>query len=70
MSVADRIYQIMEEKCMKQCLVARAAGFNPKTFNEMLRGRRLIKIEDLPTICDALGVSPNDLFADIDAKAV
>lgn len=64
MSVASRIYEIMDSKCMKQCLVAKAAGFSPKMFNEMLRGRRLIKTEDLPAICKALDVTPNDLFAE------
>lgn len=62
MTVAQRIYQIMEQKCMKQCLVARAAGYEPKVFNEMLRGRRLIRIDDLNPICTALGVTPNELF--------
>ena len=68
MTIAQRIYQIMEEKCMKQCLVARAAGYDPKAFNEMLRGRRLIRIEDLQPICKALGITPNDLFAGVDRE--
>lgn len=64
MSVADRIYQIMETKCMKQCLVAKAAGFTAKEFNNMLRGRRIIKTEDLMPICKALGITPNELLGD------
>lgn len=65
MTVAQRIYQIMEQKCMKQCLVARAAGYEPKVFNDMLRGRRLIRIDDLCPICRALGITPNELFTSV-----
>lgn len=69
MDVQDRIYGIMQQKCMKQCLVAEAAGYSPKTFNAMLRGRKVIKTEDIPQICRALGVTPNELFADPDQQA-
>lgn len=62
MNITERIYQIMERKCMKQCLVAKAAGFDPKLFNSMLRGRKLIRLEDITPICHALGVTPNELF--------
>lgn len=62
--VANRIYEIMDQKHMKQSLVAKAAGFKPSMFNDMLRGRKTIKAEFLPAISAALGVTPNDLFSD------
>ena len=62
MTVSERIYKIMESKCMNQSAVARAAGFTPKAFNNMLRGRKTIKTEYLLSICDALSVTPNELF--------
>ena len=39
MAVVDTIYKVIDEKCLKQSAVARAAGYEPKVFNAMLRGR-------------------------------
>lgn len=57
-----RIYQIMEEGHMNQAAVARAAGIPPTLFNSMLRGRKIIRAEYVTDICEALNVSPNQLF--------
>ncbi len=62
MTLQETIYSIMANKKMKQSLVAQAAGYDPKTFNAMLRKRKVIKPEDILRICKALEVSPNDLF--------
>ena len=40
MDVVDTIYKVIDEKCLKQSAVARAAGYEPKVFNAMLRGRK------------------------------
>lgn len=57
-----RIYQIMEKGHMNQAAVARAAGISPTLFNSMLRGRKIIRAEYVADICEALKVSPNQLF--------
>lgn len=62
MTICERIYEIMRRKKMKQSLVAAAAGYDLKTFNNMLRGRRRITSDDIPGICRALEVTANDLF--------
>ena len=33
MSATEMIYKIIDEKCLKQSAVARAAGYDPKKFN-------------------------------------
>lgn len=58
----ETIYKIMAEKKMNQSAVARAAGFSPKTFNAMLRGRKIVRQEFITPICRALEVTPNELF--------
>ena len=60
--LAKRIYQIMDEGHMRQSSVARAAGISPALFNSMLRGRKIIRAEYVTDICEALKVSPNQLF--------
>ena len=62
--IQERIYEIMRQKRMCQASVARAIGISPKTFNAMLNGRQLIRIEVIPKLCEALGCKPNDLFTD------
>lgn len=62
MSVTDMIYKIIDEKCMKQSAVARAAGYEPKKFNDLLRGRKRMTSDDVVPICKALGITPNELF--------
>lgn len=62
MDFAETIYKIMAQKHMNQSAVARAAGFHPKTFNAMLRGRKVVRQEFILPICQALGVSPKELF--------
>lgn len=62
MNVSDIIYKTIEEKCLKQSAVARAAGYSPKQFNAMLKGRKRMTSDDVVPICKALGVTPNQLF--------
>lgn len=62
MTYQERIYSILKMKKMNQSAVARAAGLSPKAFNAMLRGRKLIRMDDINPICHALEVSPNELF--------
>lgn len=69
MDLRKRIYGIMSSRNMCQAAVARSAGLTPKKFNDMLRERATITADDLPAICHALGVTPNELFADTDRTA-
>lgn len=62
MSATDMIYKIIDEKCLKQSAVARAAGYEPKKFNDLLRGRKRMTSDDVVPICKALGITPNELF--------
>lgn len=62
MNLRDRIYEVISAKNMCQAAVARAAGYAPKKFNDMLRGRALITADDVVPICSALGVDANELF--------
>ena len=62
MSATDMIYTIIDEKCLKQSAVARAAGYEPKKFNDLLRGRKRMTSDDVVPICKALGITPNELF--------
>ena len=61
--VVNNVKLIMNEKGMKQKVVAERAGFSDAEFSNMLNERRkLIRIEHIPKIANALGVEPNELY--------
>ena len=60
--VADRIRQLIVQKGLLQKFVANAAGFSNQQFSDMLNGRKIIRVEYLPQIAQALGVEIADLF--------
>lgn len=70
--VAENILRLINEAGIKQLVVAERAGFSAQTFNDMLNGRKLIKINDVKRIAEALRVTPNDLYGipQIKAEAV
>ncbi len=54
-------------KCsgLKQKVIAERCGMTQNQFSAMINFRREIKAEDIPVICDALGIQPNELFSGI-----
>lgn len=60
--VVSAVRQVIHDKGMKQCVVAERAGFSESEFSNMLNGRKLLRIEHIPGIANALGIEPNDLF--------
>ena len=62
MPVTQTINQIITDRCLKQAAVARAAGYTPKQFNDLLKGRKRFTADDVVPICKALSITPNELF--------
>ena len=64
-NVIRNIKRLISEKGMKQGVVAERAGFTPQEFSHILNGRRkLLRVEYVIPIAEALGVEANDLYAD------
>lgn len=61
-ATAKNVNAIIKEKGYKQCAVAKKAGFTQRNFNDMLCGRKVIRADYIIPICEALNVTPNDLF--------
>lgn len=62
-TLPENIIRIINEDGLKQCAVAKKAGFSKQQFNSMLNGRRIIKPCDAVAIANVLGVEMNDLYA-------
>lgn len=63
-SVARNINTIIAKKGLLKKSVAQNAGFTEQQFSAMLTGRKRILAEYIPRISAALGVEPNDIYAD------
>lgn len=61
--VAPAIRQIINERGLKQCAVAKKAGYTKQQFNAMLTGRKLITDIDISRIIIALDIDANALFS-------
>lgn len=62
MVVTEKIYEVMKREHLKQSAIAVAAGYTPKQFNDLLKGRRRFTAADVVPICDVLKITPNELF--------
>lgn len=59
----ENIMRIIDEKGLKQCALAKRAGYTNQQLSDMLNGRKIIKPCDAVALADALGVTMNDLYA-------
>ena len=60
--IIQNIRKIIKERGLKQNFVANRAGFTPQEFNNILCSRQLLKTESIVNLCNALDVTPNELF--------
>lgn len=52
MILIANIRRIIKEKGLKQCAIAKKAGFSPRLFRSMLNERKVILAEYIPSITD------------------
>lgn len=57
-----RIRKLISEKGLMQKYVAKKAGLTSDELSRILCGRKILKIEHIVPICNALDVTPDDLF--------
>ena len=60
--VAENIERIIRERNLKQIRVAERAGMKAQALCDIIKGRRLIRVEEIPRIAQALEVEPNELY--------
>ncbi len=59
----EGVANLIRDKGLKQIYVAEKAGIGKQEFSDMLNGRRLIKVCDIPKIAIALNVTFDDIYA-------
>ena len=60
--VAENVKEIITKSGLKQIVIADRIGCTPQELTDMLCGRRIIKVNDIPKITMALGVEVGALF--------
>ena len=60
--IIENLRYILREKGMKQKHLAEKADISEKTMSAMMNGRREIHHEEIVRICNAIEVTPNDLY--------
>lgn len=61
--IRDQISCIIQDKAHKQAVIAQRAGLTPDQFCAILKHRRRLDANELFRVCDALGMSPNEVAA-------
>lgn len=60
--VATNTRRIINERGLKQKVVAEKAGFSEQQFSNILCGRKNLETDDVIKISEALEVTPNELY--------
>lgn len=58
----EGIMRLIQEKGLKQKYVAGEAGYTTQEFSDMMNGRKIIKLCDIPRIATVLGVKADDIY--------
>lgn len=61
--LATGLKTMIAQRGLKSGYIAKKAGYTPQELSDMLNGRRLIKAFDIPNLANALGVTPDELYA-------
>lgn len=60
---AENISRLIKGSGLKQAYVAEKAGYKAQELSDMLNGRKLIKVCDIPKFAYVLGVKTDDIYA-------
>ena len=62
--IGDKLYEIRTKKLLTRSEVAEKAGCSERTYADIERGTVNMRTETLLSICNALNITPNDIFTD------
>lgn len=60
--VIENVRKIIKSYGLKQKAVALQAGYSERQFSDFMNNRKILRPDDIEKLCDALDVTPNDLF--------
>lgn len=60
--VTANVKKLIATRGIKQKYIAQKMGLSEPEFSNIMNGRKILKPEIVPLLCDALDVTPNELF--------
>jgi transcriptional regulator with XRE-family HTH domain len=58
----EKIRSIIDERGIKQRVIAKKCGYTDQMFSDLLNGRKRLTLEGMVAICAALETSPDELL--------
>ena len=68
--IGNKLYEIRTKKFMSRAEVAEKANLSDRTYADIERGSVNMRVETILKICDALNITPNDIFLSEDETAI
>lgn len=68
--IISNLKEIIKRKKLKKGAVAAKLGLSSQQFSDILHGRKLLRIEDVPLMAKALDVGIADIFLDKKVKGL
>lgn len=62
MSVNEKLKFFVERNGIKQSFIVSQTGFSKNKVSQTLNGKRTISAEELEIFCNALNITPNDIY--------
>ena len=66
--IGHKLYEIRTKKLMSRAEVAEKANLSDRTYADIERGSVNMRVETILKICDALKITPNDIFVSQEDK--
>lgn len=68
--IISNLKEVIKRKKLKKGAVAAKLGLSSQQFSDILHGRKLLRIEDVPLMAKALDVGIADIFLDKKVKGL
>lgn len=68
--IGNKLYEIRTKKFMSRAEVAEKANLSERTYADIERGSVNMRVETILKICDALNITPNDIFLSKDETPI
>ncbi len=60
--IINTIRTTINKKGLKQAYVAKKTGLTQQEFSNIMCGRKTFQVTYVKPVCEALGITPNELF--------
>ena len=68
--IGNKLYEIRTKKLMSRAEVAEKANLSDRTYADIERGSVNMRIETILKICEALSITPNDIFVSQEVNVI